>query len=59
MNPNVTTTFYFDSGDFAVELATKCGQLKEYPIQETEVYCEVPDPALTSNYPCELDLGDC
>lgn len=43
MTPNVTTTFYFDSGDFAVQLATKCGQLKEYKIEESEVFCEVPE----------------
>lgn len=43
MNPNVTTTFYFDSGDFPCALAAKCGQLKEYPIEETDIYCEVPE----------------
>ena len=43
LNPSMDVTFYFDSMDFACWLATKCGQLKEYPIEETDVYCEVPE----------------
>lgn len=43
LNPNVTTTFYFDAGDFAASLASRCGQLKEYKIAESEVFCEVPE----------------
>lgn len=36
-------SFYFESGDFACALATKLGRYKEYPIDEREVHCEVPD----------------
>ena len=43
LNPSMDVTFYFDSMDFACWLATKCGQLKEYPIEETDIYCEVPE----------------
>ena len=43
LNPSMDVTFYFDSMDFACWLATKCGQLKEYPIDETDIYCEVPE----------------
>lgn len=42
LNPNQDVNFYFDSIDFACALATKCGQLKEYKIDETEIVCEVP-----------------
>ena len=34
-SPNAEIDFHFDKLDFACALATKCGQLKEYPIQET------------------------
>ena len=43
LNPSMDVTFYFDSMDFACWLATKCGQLKEYQIEETDIYCEVPE----------------
>lgn len=60
INPNTTMTFYFDSLDFACALATKCGQLKEYKIQEQDIYCEVPeiDSATSVNqFPYELKLN--
>lgn len=60
INPNTTVTFYFDSLDFACALATKCGQLKEYKIQEQDIYCEVPeiDGATSANqFPYELKLN--
>lgn len=41
--PNAEIDFNFDKIDFACALATKCGQLKEYPIQNTSIVCEVPD----------------
>ena len=43
LNPSMDVTFYFDSMDFACWLETKCGQLKEYQIDETDIYCEVPE----------------
>lgn len=41
--PNQDVFFYFDTIDFACKFAEKYGQLKEYPIDETEICCEVPD----------------
>lgn len=41
--PNAEIDFHFDRIEFACNLATKCGQLKEYKIDQTEVVCEVPD----------------
>lgn len=43
LNPSMDVSFYFDTMDFACWLATKCGQLKEYPIEESDIYCEVPE----------------
>ncbi len=42
-NPNTDVNFYFENLDFACALATKCGQYKEYPINETIIECEVPE----------------
>ena len=42
VNPNVEIDFNFDRIDFACALAEKCGQLKEYQIDKTEIVCEVP-----------------
>ena len=53
--PNAEIDFHFDKIDFACALATKCGQLKEYEIQQTEVICEVPE--VQSSY-IEFDNGD-
>lgn len=41
--PNMDIEFIFDSLDFACALAPKVGQFKEYKIEETDIYCEVPD----------------
>ena len=41
--PEAEVEFNFDSKQFACDLATKCGQLKEYPIKEIQIECEVPD----------------
>lgn len=43
LNPNVEVEFNFDRTDFACALAPKVGQLKEYPIDEREFVCEVPE----------------
>lgn len=43
LNPNADVSFYFENNDFACALVTKVGRYKEYPIQETEVQCEVPE----------------
>lgn len=40
---DVEVDFHFDAKQFACDLATKCGQLKEYPIKEICIECEVPD----------------
>lgn len=53
--PNAEIDFNFDKIDFACALATKCGQLKEYKIDPTEVICEVPE--VVSTY-VEFDNGD-
>lgn len=47
-SPNAEIDFHFDKLDFACALATKCGQLKEYPIQETQIVCEVPEVVSSS-----------
>lgn len=47
--------FYFENNDFACALATKAGQFKEYPIDESDVVCEVPE--CTDEYE-ELDSID-
>lgn len=41
--PNMDVNFYFNTKDFACSLASKLGQLKEYPITETEFSIEVPE----------------
>ena len=43
--------FHFDAKQFACDLATKCGQLKEYPIKELSIECVVPD----HDYHVEVD----
>lgn len=40
--PNAEIDFNFDKIDFACALATKCGQLKEYQIDNEPVFCRVP-----------------
>lgn len=46
ITPQAEIDFHFDSTQFACDLATKCGQLKEYPIREDDVVEEVPDPVV-------------
>ena len=41
--PQTNITFIFDSTQFACDIAERCGQLKEYPIEKTEIVCEVPE----------------
>ena len=57
MNPNVELDFYFDRIDFACALAPKCGQLKEYQIDEEDIFCEVPDNDDLSAFPFDLSVG--
>lgn len=45
--PNAEIDFNFDKIDFACALATKCGQLKEYEIDRSEIICEVPSVDLS------------
>lgn len=40
--PNAEIDFNFDKIDFACALATKYGQLKEYQVENTPVYCNIP-----------------
>lgn len=40
--PNAEIDFNFDKIDFACALATKYGQLKEYQIENTPLYCTIP-----------------
>ena len=46
--PNMDVNFYFDTRDFACELAWKMGQLREYPIKEQTFLMDVP--AVISDY---------
>ena len=43
LNPNMDVNFYFENNDFACALATKVGQFKEYPINESIIECEIPE----------------
>ena len=54
VTPNLDVEFIFDSTDFACALAPKIGQYKEYKIEETDIYCEVPD--IVSGF-IEVDNG--
>lgn len=51
--PQLEIDFIFDSTDFACALAPKIGRYKEYPIEEMDVYCEVPDIVSGS-----IDIGN-
>lgn len=66
LNPETTVNFYFDSTDFACDLACKLGQYQEVKIDETEIVCEVPDMTdeqidgtyvSSATFPYELGLG--
>ena len=41
--PEAEVDFHFDSTQFACDMASKCGQLKEYKIKEVEINQEIPD----------------
>lgn len=41
--PNQDVTFYFDAIDYACAFAEKCGQLREFPVYETEIVTEIPE----------------
>ena len=51
LNPNIDIDFNFDRIDFACALATQCGQLKEYPIQKSQLFVDVPDSSKLSAHP--------
>lgn len=60
LNPNMDVNFVFDSNDFACALATKLGQYKEYPIEASEIVCEVPEfnsQTSADVFPYALGLG--
>lgn len=42
--PQDEIDFNFDSKQFACDLATRCGQLREYKIKDIDVAFEVPSP---------------
>ena len=52
--PNAEIDFNFDKIDFACALATKYGQLKEYQLDNVEIYCKVPLSNEISSYPFYL-----
>ena len=60
--PNTEIDFNFDKIDFACALATKCGQLKEYKIDQTEVFAEVPYADVSSisapDFPYEIGIDN-
>lgn len=43
LNPNTDVNFYFDSTDFACQLASKLGQYEEYKIKESSIEIEIPE----------------
>lgn len=57
LNPEATVNFYFDSTDFACDLACKLGQYQEVKIDETEIDCEVPDMDDKTAWPYQLGVG--
>lgn len=66
--PNPEIDFHFDKIDFACALATKCGQYKEYVIDEDKVCIQVPDvddsisshlSAYDLRYHCDMLSGVC
>ena len=56
--PQSEIDFNFDSKQFACDLATKCGQLKEYKIRDLEVQFIVPNLEDKDKFPYNLDFGD-
>lgn len=59
LNPNTDVTFYFDSVDFASDLAIKSGQYKEYKITDTTISVDVTEKFLNKETPLSIGLdGD-
>ena len=56
--PQSEIDFNFDSKQFACDLATKCGQLKEYKIRDLEVQFIVPNLEDKDKFPYNLDFGN-
>lgn len=56
-NPNGEIDFYFHKIDFACALATKCGQLKEYKIDEEPFICEVPALNDEDAFPYQVEVS--
>ena len=54
--PNAEIDFNFDKIDFACALATKYGQLKEYQIEQTPIFCKAPNDDDLSLFPYDLNL---
>ena len=52
--PEAEIEFNFDKIDFACALATKYGQLKEYQIDESEIYCRLPSSSDISAFPFSI-----
>ena len=52
--PTAEIEFNFDKIDFACALATKYGQLKEYQIEKTPIFFEVPPSSDTSAFPLSV-----
>lgn len=55
--PNAEIDFHFDKIDFACALATKYGQLKEYQIEPSYVFCSVPSSSDISSFPFHIGRG--
>lgn len=52
--PNVEIDFNFDKIDFACALATKYGQLKEYQIEQSDIFYKVPPSSDSSLFPFSI-----
>lgn len=55
--PQAEIDFNFDAKQFACDLATKCGQLKEYKIKELDIAIEVPSNDDKASFPFAIDFG--
>ena len=55
--PNAEIDFNFDKIDFACALASKYGQLREYQIDQTPVFCNLPGNDDTSMFPFRIGEG--
>lgn len=54
--PQDEIDFNFDSKQFACDLATRCGQLREYKIKDIDVAFEVPSPDQHDQFPHPFHL---